>query len=148
MDNNHDSIAEDAVMTEQNAQEEPIFTPQGEIINGEEYRKKAKTRMLRTANIEATRGEITDRNGVVLATSKVSYNLVMYKVNIEPAKQNDSIATVIKILDKNSDNIYIQNSKGIKYSSLNSEFDYSQIVIEPNTSQKFSVKFNKSDFRA
>ena len=39
MDNNHDSIAEDAVMTEQNAQEEPIFTPQGEIINGEEYAK-------------------------------------------------------------------------------------------------------------
>ena len=39
MENNHDSIAADVVMTEENTQEEPIFTPQGEIINGEEYAK-------------------------------------------------------------------------------------------------------------
>ena len=77
-----------------------------QIVNGKEYREKSQTRMLRTENIEAPRGEITDRNGVVLATSKLSYNLVMYKVNIDPKLQNESIATVIKILNKNSDAIY------------------------------------------
>lgn len=77
-----------------------------QIVNGEEYREKAQTRMLRTEEVEAPRGEITDRNGVVLATSKLSYNLVMYKVNIEPEKQNEVIATVIGILEKNSDEIY------------------------------------------
>lgn len=77
-----------------------------QIINGEEYRQKALTRMLRTEEIEAPRGEITDRNGVVLATSKLSYNLVMYKINIQSEKQNEIIATVIKILEKNSDEIY------------------------------------------
>ena len=77
-----------------------------QIVNGEEYREKSKTRMLRTENVEAARGEITDRNGVVLATSKLSYNLVIYKVGITPKEQNDSIAKVIKILDKNKDNIY------------------------------------------
>lgn len=77
-----------------------------QIVKGEEYREKAKTRMLRTEKIEAPRGEITDRNGVVLATSKLSYNLVMYKVNIAPKKQNEVIATVIGILEKNSDKIY------------------------------------------
>ena len=44
-----------------------------QIVNGKEYREKSKTRMLRTEEIEAPRGEITDRNGVVLATSKLSY---------------------------------------------------------------------------
>lgn len=77
-----------------------------QIINGKEYREKSQTRMLRTEEIEAPRGEITDRNGIVLATSKLSYNLVMYKVSVGTEKQNESIATVIKILEKNSDNIY------------------------------------------
>lgn len=77
-----------------------------QIVKGEEYREKSRTRMLRTEETEAARGEITDRNGVVLATSKLSYNLVMYKVNIDVKLQNASIAKVIQILDQRGDTLY------------------------------------------
>lgn len=76
-----------------------------QIINGKEYREKSQKRMLRNEVIEAPRGEITDRNGVILATSKLSYNVLLYRVNIETEKFNDSIYNVIKILEKNGDNI-------------------------------------------
>ena len=100
-----------------------------QIVNGEEYRQKAQTRMLRTVDIEAPRGEITDRNGVVLATSKLSYNLSIYKVNIEPKKQNSVIATVIEILEKNSDDIYStfpinENMDGFSFSSPEEELKW------------------------
>lgn len=71
-----------------------------QIINGKEYREKSQKRMLRNEVIEAPRGEITDRNGVILATSKLSYNVLLYRVNIETEKFNESIYNVIKILEK------------------------------------------------
>lgn len=77
-----------------------------QIIQGEEYREKSEKRMLRTENIVAPRGEIYDRNGVVLATSKLSFNVNLYKVNVEPEEQNASIYKFIKILEKNSEKIY------------------------------------------
>lgn len=131
-----------------------------QIVNGEEYRKKSKTRMLRTEEIEAPRGEITDRNGVVLATSKLSYNLVMYKVNVEPEIQNESIATVIKILDKNNDSIYSTfpiNDKydGFSFSSKDEELKWkNEMKIDENYSfeqvinhyiEKYSLEEYESD---
>lgn len=77
-----------------------------QIIHGEEYREKSQKRMLRTENIVAPRGEIYDRNGVVLATSKLSFNVNLYKVNVEPEEQNESIYKFIKILESNSEKIY------------------------------------------
>ena len=63
-----------------------------QIINGAEYREQSEKRMLRTETIEAPRGEIYDRNGVVLATSKRSYNVTIYKVNVEVEEQNEAIS--------------------------------------------------------
>lgn len=77
-----------------------------QIINGKEYREKSEKRMLRTEIIEAPRGEFYDRNGVVLATSKRSYNVNIYKVNVEVEEQNEAISKVVSILDKNNDRIY------------------------------------------
>lgn len=42
-----------------------------------------------------------------------------------------------------SENIYLQNSNGVTYSSLNSDFDKKTIVLEPNEEQTFIVQFNK-----
>lgn len=41
------------------------------------------------------------------------------------------------------ENIYLQNYSGMTYSSLNSEFDYEEIVMEPNSARTFIVGFNK-----
>ena len=51
-----------------------------QIVNGENYREQSEKRMLRTKNITAPRGEIYDRNGVILATNKLSYDVeLVYK---------------------------------------------------------------------
>ena len=77
-----------------------------QILNGKEYREKSEKRMLRTETITASRGEITDRNGVVLASSKLSFNVELYKVKVTPEEQNESIAKLIHILISNGDKIY------------------------------------------
>ncbi len=77
-----------------------------QIINGKDYREKSEKRMLRTEEIVATRGEIYDRNGVVLATSKGSYDIKIYKVRVSVEEQNNSIVKLIEILESNNDKIY------------------------------------------
>lgn len=77
-----------------------------QVINGKEYREKSEKKMLRNETITAARGPITDRNGVVLATNKRSYNVIIYKVKSDITKQNDAILNTIKILESNNDKIY------------------------------------------
>ena len=77
-----------------------------QILNGSEYREKSEKRMVRTEKIEASRGEITDRNGIVLASSKLSFNVDLYKVRVTTEEQNESLARLINILLSNGDKIY------------------------------------------
>ncbi len=77
-----------------------------QILNGSEYREKSEKRMVRTEKIEASRGEITDRNGIVLASSKLSFNVELYKVRVTTEEQNEAIAKLINILLSNEDKIY------------------------------------------
>ena len=48
-----------------------------QIINGKEYREQSEKKMLRETVVEAPRGEIYDRNGIVLATNKLAYDVVV-----------------------------------------------------------------------
>lgn len=77
-----------------------------QIINGKEYREKSEKRMLRSETVTASRGEITDRNGIVLASNKLSFNVELYKVKVTAEEQNEAIAKLIHILISNGDNIY------------------------------------------
>ena len=97
-----------------------------QVINGKEFREKSEKRMLRTESIVAPRGEIYDRNGVVLATSKLSFNVDLYKVKIEPLKQNEGLEKLIKILESNGDKLYStfpvnDNLNGFDFSNTNAE---------------------------
>lgn len=76
-----------------------------QIVNGKEYREQSEKKMLRNETIEAPRGEIYDRNGVILAENKLSFDLEIFKVKIDEATQNDIISKIIDILDSNSDKI-------------------------------------------
>ena len=69
-----------------------------QIVNGEEYREQSEQKMLRETVIEAPRGEIYDRNGVVLATNKLAYDVVIYKVGLEDTELNKTLLRVINIL--------------------------------------------------
>ncbi len=77
-----------------------------QILNGSDYREQSEKRMLRTEEIVASRGEMTDRNGVILATNKLSWDVNIYKVKVDPTEQNHSIASLIDILYSNGDEVY------------------------------------------
>lgn len=90
-----------------------------QIINGEEYRKMSSSKLLRNIKVEAPRGEIDDRNGVVLATNRLGYDVVMYKTSINNEMLNLTLLKVANILDKNNDK-YVSNLP----INLNGEFDF------------------------
>lgn len=77
-----------------------------QIINGASYREQAENKIVRTESIPASRGEIYDRNGVLLATNKLTYNVELYRTKVGSELTNDAIRDLADILVKNGDNIY------------------------------------------
>lgn len=78
-----------------------------QIVNGEEYREQSEKKMLRSTVIEAPRGEIYDRNGIVLATNKLAYDVVIYKVGLDNETLNKTLLKVVNMLEKNKDDVYV-----------------------------------------
>ena len=74
-----------------------------QIVNGAEYRETSNTRLSREGKIEAARGNITDRTGIVLASADSSFSVEMYKTNVEDNVLNHSILTMTTILEQNGD---------------------------------------------
>lgn len=79
-----------------------------QIIKGKEYRETSNTRLTRESTIEAARGSISDRNGKILATTKTSYSIELYKTKIDNETLNNTILKMIKLLESNGDT-YINN---------------------------------------
>ncbi len=77
-----------------------------QIVNGAAYREQSEKKMLRETLIEAPRGEIYDRNGVVLATSSLAYDVVAYKVGLSDDVMNQTLLKLINVLEKNNDDVY------------------------------------------
>jgi len=74
-----------------------------QIVNGKEYRETSNTRLSRETVIKAARGSIKDRTGNLLVTTKMGFNIELYKTKI-----NTTILNTIKILENNNDK-YINN---------------------------------------
>jgi len=66
-----------------------------QIIRGPEYFLLSEMNRLRITKSSAPRGTITDRNGVLLATNRPSYNIVLYRHNIK--KKLESIAEFLRL---------------------------------------------------
>ncbi len=79
-----------------------------QIINGETYRETSNTRISRETTIEATRGNILDRNGTVLVSSEMTFSLEMYKSKSDDESLNSSISLMTQILETNGDS-YVDN---------------------------------------
>ncbi|MDO4283029.1 MAG: penicillin-binding protein 2 [Clostridia bacterium] len=104
-----------------------------QILEGSTYREQAEKRMVRTETVSASRGEIYDRNGIVLATNKLSYNVELYKVRVEAYEQNDSIKKLIEILESNGDKIYStfpikEDLSGFNFSDEEKEIKWKESV--------------------
>ncbi len=79
-----------------------------QIINGKEYRETSNTRLSRETVIKAARGSIKDRTGNLLVTTKMGFNIELYKTKINTTTLNKTILNTIKILENNNDK-YINN---------------------------------------
>jgi len=56
---------------------------------------------------------------------------------------NNTSKTICLTGNRYKNNIHLENAKGVTYSPLNSEFDYEEIILEPNSARVFYVEFNK-----
>lgn len=79
-----------------------------QIVKGKEYRETSNTRLTRESAIEAARGNILDRSGKVLATTKTGYSIELYKTKVDNDTLNNTILKMVKLLEKNGDT-YINN---------------------------------------
>ena len=46
-----------------------------QIVNGEEYLENYTLRIMKTKEVQGTRGDIYDRNGKILATNRLAYSV-------------------------------------------------------------------------
>ena len=103
-----------------------------QIINGASYREQAENKIVRTEYIAASRGEIYDRNGVVLATNKLAYNIELYRTKVGAELTNDAIRDLADILIANNDRIYSS------FPINDSQDNFSQDLLEDNEAR---IKF-------
>ena len=79
-----------------------------QIVHGNEYLEQANSRLTRETTIKAARGNIVDRNGILIAGNTYSYSVNLYKSKIDETTLNNTILHTIEILEKNGDK-YIDN---------------------------------------
>lgn len=86
-----------------------LFTLQ--IVKGQEYLNNYTLSIEKEIAIEGTRGNIYDRNGILLAHNELSYTVTLedngtYVNNKDRAKKlNEEINTLIEMIEKNGDSI-------------------------------------------
>ena len=71
-----------------------------QIVKGAEYRETSNTRLSRESTLEASRGEILDRSGNVLATITSSFNLELYKTKSDDETLNQTILNIIELFEE------------------------------------------------
>ena len=77
-----------------------------QVINGVSYREQAENKIVRTESIAASRGEIYDRNGVLLATNRLTYDVEIYRTKVGVENTNEAIIKRVDIIERNGDKIY------------------------------------------
>lgn len=79
-----------------------------QIVNGKEYREESNTRLTRETTIKAARGNILDSSGEKLVSTKLVYNVEIYKTKIDNQTLNNSLLLLAQTLESNGDK-YVDN---------------------------------------
>ncbi len=74
-----------------------------QIVNGEAYEAKVQTKNMASVTVDARRGNIYDRNGVLLAGSRTTYKLQLTYVNKPQAERDAMYLSLLNLLEKNGD---------------------------------------------
>lgn len=122
-----------------------------QIVHGEEYREQSNTRLTRISEIDSSRGDILDRTGNKLATVRVSYNIELYKTNIETEELNKAILELINVLQKNEEiytdtfpvkiNPFEFTISGEKLSSWKEKYELEENATAEQAFYKFKEKY-------
>ena len=84
-----------------------------QIINGEHYQKSFMLKVVKTKSLNAPRGNIFDRNGKLLATNELAYNVTVEDSFSEGRYKNLRLNSIlfktIKLVEKYQDNVIIRN---------------------------------------
>lgn len=80
-----------------------------QIVKGEVYQEKATASSTKEVDVPATRGNIYDCNGVLLAYNKITYSVTLMDTDSVSDNEtlNEMLNKIIKIIEKNGDSINI-----------------------------------------
>lgn len=78
---------------------------QFQVVDGAKYREIADNLSTYKITVDATRGEIIDRNNVPIATNRTSFNVEFTKYFLEEDKLNDTILTLNEIITRHKDQV-------------------------------------------
>ena len=76
-----------------------------QIINGSEYQDNYTLKLEKTESVAATRGNIYDRNGNLLAYNELVYAVTITDSGLSSSVLNEEIATVVEKLEENGDSL-------------------------------------------
>ena len=79
-----------------------------QIVKGKEYREESNTRLTRETTIKAARGNVLDSSGEKLVSTKLVYNVEIYKTKIDNQTLNNSLLLLVNTLESNGDK-YVDN---------------------------------------
>ena len=115
-----------------------------QIVNGENYFNNFRLRITKTRSIEATRGNIYDCNGVLLAYNELSYTITLEDVGAYDNNddRNAMLHRLIQIIEENGGSLatefYIrQNKKGELQFTVS---DNAELRFKKNAYAKKSVE--------
>ncbi len=88
-----------------------------QIVEGSEYRTKAENTIDSTTKlpVEAPRGNIYDRNGILLATTRRSYKVQMVNVDRPQDERNEMYLRLVNLFTENGDVYTNEFAKYISY---------------------------------
>ncbi len=124
---------------------ERVFVLQ--IVNGEEYQKNFTMKIKKTISIDASRGNIYDVNGKLLAYNKLAYSVVISdngdysSSTVKNEELNAELAEVIGVIKDNGEVIY--NNFGI---DLNDDGSYSFNISGSSLKRFLADVFGKSSY--
>ncbi|MBR3885396.1 MAG: PASTA domain-containing protein [Clostridia bacterium] len=98
-----------------------------QIVDSEKYIKKGLTQWLRDLPLTATRGSITDRNGLVLASSYTTYDVYVRPADVEDFERVSKL--LAKHLNLNEKDIY-ENITKSKYGELRIAKDIQKETVQ------------------
>lgn len=76
---------------------------QTQLVDGEMYLQMTKETKVAKQEVDAARGQIVDRNGVVLNTNKTIFNVNLQESSLIKGTENEIISRVLTVLMKNGE---------------------------------------------